>query len=24
VGIDVSQESYLNLETEAAGAFARD
>src|SRR5499427_8903470 len=24
VGIDVSEESYLNLETEAAGAFARD
>jgi arylsulfatase len=24
VGIDVSEESYLDLETEAAGAFARD
>jgi hypothetical protein len=24
VGIDVSDESYLDLETEAAGAFARD
>jgi len=24
VGIDVSEESYLNLEQEAAGAFARD
>ena len=24
VGIDVSKESYLDLEMEAAGAFARD
>ena len=24
VGIDVSEEQYLNLELEAAGAFARD
>jgi arylsulfatase len=24
VGVDVSGESYLDLETEAAGAFARD
>jgi hypothetical protein len=24
VGIDVSEESYLDLHTEAAGAFARD